>query len=185
MRHPEIRRDNHTGTIVVRHGIDLARPWITIWAWNVDLWGSYTDEHVQTWPVLNPEYLIRERKAHAKALQRQNGKLSAVIGDLRAQLARERERRRELETKNRTIVELKVTKEPEIDFTPRPEFSWADHLPRYEPKFDLSNLLTAAMSKSHVDDLQWPPFDDTTCYTTPLGTRVHVNRICTCRREHC
>lgn len=181
MRHPEIRRDNHTGTIVVRHSIDLARPWITIWAWNVDLWGSYTDEHVQTWPVLNPEYLIRERKAHAKALQRQNGKLSAVIGDLRAQLARERERRHELETKNRTIVELKVTKEPEIDFTPRPEFRHADHLPRYTPTVGMANFL-AAMHGGRYRDAQWPPFDDATCYTTPLGTRVHVNRTCTCWR---
>lgn len=176
MRHPEIRRDNHTGTIVVRHSIDLARPWITVWAWNVDLWGSYTDEHVQTWPILNSEYLIRERKAHAKALQRQNGKLSAVIGDLRAQLARERERLRELRTQL-TTVELKVTAEPETEeIYPRsPEFATlGEHLASMR-----MNLISAALSYTGPDTYS-PDFG--TCYTTPLGTWVHVNRTCTCRR---
>lgn len=98
--HPELRRDNMTGTIVLRDGKDVEFPWITIWASVTDGWARHSDEAVLTWPVLNqghysPRWAEEQRRA-IKALQRHNGEISHRIGEARAQLARERERRRKL-----------------------------------------------------------------------------------------
>lgn len=95
--HPELRRDNMTGIIVMRDGMDAEFPWITLWSPVEGGWARVADEVVITWPVLNQGYYspkwAEEKRREVKALRKQNGELSHKIGALRAQLARERERR--------------------------------------------------------------------------------------------
>jgi hypothetical protein len=220
--HPEIRRDNHTGTVVIRQSINLAQPWVCIWAMTVDAWGSYTDEQVATWPILNPEYLTREMEQHRRTrniLNKENGRLSRIIGELRAQLAREREKRRRAETENRdarywadeldklagivrrhyereeqerkesTIVELKVTKEPEIDeHYPKPwdadeHRKWIDYLPKFNPAEVSAALQSMALERDEKPEPESWPIYGKACYVTPLGTPVHVTAWCKCRER--
>lgn len=101
-RFPALRRDNATGTVVIRNDRDAEYPWIVIHPGHVG-WARRSEAEVATWPFLNqftlpPDEIQRkldDGTKRAKALQRENGRLSAIVGALRAQLARERERRRE------------------------------------------------------------------------------------------
>lgn len=103
--HHLLRRDNATGTIVMWDGRYEPVPWIVLWAPTPDGWARRTKDQVATWPYLNqahyPDAVVRDKleqaKRHRKWLQRENGRLAHLIGDLRGSLARERERRKALE----------------------------------------------------------------------------------------
>ena len=114
--HPQVRRDNETGTIVVRDGRAITREWLVVYRppgtsaprlepAAVEAWDPYSqdrlaDEQVGAWPFLNQchhpdEWVQSKLDGHERARRAWNkeyGRLSAVIGSLRAELARARER---------------------------------------------------------------------------------------------
>jgi len=211
MKFPEIRRDNATGTIVVRLSGDMVYAWHAIWAWTTEMWHNYTDEQVATWPILNPEHYIRERDDHRRtrrSLRRQNGRLSHTIGELRAQLARERERRRAMATQNRDAQywgdeldrlmgmvreqhereEGEKAKEStivELKVFAEPEIdeTWTRYLPKFDPAEVSAALHSLAQEREEKPAPEpWPRMDKA-CYVTPLGTPVHVKAWCKCRER--
>lgn len=103
--YPEVRRDVQTGTIVLHDGQDVEFPWLVIWSPTADGWARCADEAVGTWPFLNqchhPDKWVQDKleswQRAQRAWHKEYGRLSKLIGDLRAQLARQRERTREAE----------------------------------------------------------------------------------------
>lgn len=196
-QHPEVRRDNATGTIVMRDGWDFTYSWLVLWA-TVDEGGARrTDDQVATWPTLNqgfysPEWAEEQRRGR-RALQRENGRLSAKIGQARAELARARERRRAAE------------RDPEVE-APGTTYwvgDWsAPGRVRQVDKEEYERHTAARMTGPTIADqiakgihdatsppqppqperVSYHPFG-TRCYSTPSGAMVHVKSHCRCRER--